>query len=129
VARSLESQYAKRLRSTPRNCRAFLAVDRSRRFDQGCLLRRDGCEQSGVGLRLRRSGAFAGTGFKDPEGARPGRQAKICDMLLQLADYLNTAGEPKRALDAELQEAFRLPKRWGMGNALPGLAHWPCIAC
>jgi serine/threonine protein kinase/tetratricopeptide (TPR) repeat protein len=38
----------------------------------------------------------------------PDNKAKVCDLLLALGDNLISAGEPQRALDRELQEAFSL---------------------
>ncbi|HEY41971.1 MAG TPA: protein kinase [Dehalococcoidia bacterium] len=70
--------------------------------------------------------------LKVQEVLNPEDKAKRCDILLTLSDTLVNAGESRRALDAELQEAFSLAEGISDENraaracerALPALVYW-----
>jgi tetratricopeptide (TPR) repeat protein/tRNA A-37 threonylcarbamoyl transferase component Bud32 len=112
VARSLETQYAKRLEEHA----AELAEHFSQSTDPSDLAkavsygemaaqRAISVYASGEAVRLLEQA------LKVQRVLDLNDNAKVCDLLLDLGEYLASAGEPKRAFTAELEEAFSLAER------------------
>lgn len=109
VARSLETQYAKRIEEHA----AELAEHFSQSTDSADLAK---AVSYGEVAAQRAVSVYAyGEAVRLLDHALnvqrvldPDDKGKVCDLLLSLGDNLNMAGEPQRALNVELQEAFSL---------------------
>ena len=117
VARSLEGQYAKRVEEHAAELAEHFSqstdpADLTKAVSYGEMAANRAVSVYAYGEAVR----LLEQALKIQRVLDPDDKAKICDMLLQLADYLNTAGEPKRALDAELQEAFSTAEAMGDGK-------------
>jgi tetratricopeptide (TPR) repeat protein len=114
VARSLETQYAKR----PEEHAAELAEHFSQSTNPADLKK---AVAYGEMAAQRATSVYAfGEAIRLLEQALkvqrvldPGDREKVCDLLLALADALYVGGEPQRAFNVELQEAFSLAEDIG----------------
>jgi predicted ATPase len=109
VARSLETQYAKRLEEHA----AELAEHFSQSTDPADLAK--AVSYSEMAAQRAISVYAYGEAVRLMEQALkvqrvldPDNKGRICDLLLALGDYLRWGGEPRRAFNVESQEAFSL---------------------
>ena len=114
VARSLETQYAKRLEEHAAELAEHFSqstdpADLAKAVSYGEMAAQRAMSVYAYGEAVR----LLEQALKVQRVLDPDDKAKVCDLLLALGDYLITAGEPQRAFSAELQEAFSLAEAIG----------------
>jgi tetratricopeptide (TPR) repeat protein len=114
VARSLEKQYAKRLEEHAAELAEHFSqstdpADLAKAVEYGKMAAERAMSVYGFGEAVR----LLEQALKVQRVLDPGDRGKVCDLLLALADALSMGGEPKRALDTVLPEAFSLAEALG----------------
>jgi eukaryotic-like serine/threonine-protein kinase len=109
VARSLETQYTKRLDEHAAELAEHFSqstdpADLSKAVSYGEMAAQRAISVYAYGEAVR----LLEQALKVQKVLDPNDRGKICDLLLALGDNLITAAEPQRAFSAELQEAFSL---------------------
>ncbi|MBN1568353.1 MAG: protein kinase [Acidobacteria bacterium] len=109
VARFLEIQYAKRLEDHAAELAEHFSqstdpADLAKAVSYGEMAAQRAVSVYAYGEAVR----LLEQALKVQRVLDPDDKAKVCDLLLALGDYLCSAGEPKRAFTAELEEAFSL---------------------
>jgi tetratricopeptide (TPR) repeat protein len=114
VARSLEKQYAKRLKEHA----AELAEHFSQSTDPADLVKaveygKMAAERAMSVYAYGEAARLLEQALKVQRVLDPGDRGKVCDLLLILGDAFIDGGQPRRALDRELPEAFSLAEDLG----------------
>jgi hypothetical protein len=114
VARSLETQYAKRLEEHAAELAEHFAqstdaADLAKAVSYGEMAAQRAVSVYAYGEAVR----LLEQALKVQRVLDPDDKNRVCDLLLSLSDYLTTAGEPQRAFGVELQEAFSLAETTG----------------
>jgi eukaryotic-like serine/threonine-protein kinase len=114
VARSLETQYAKRIEEHAAELAEHFSqstdsADLAKAVSYGELAAQRAISVYAYGEAVR----LLEQALKVQRVLDPDDKGKVCDLLLVLGDYLGTAGEPQRAFTAELEEAFSLAENIG----------------
>jgi tetratricopeptide (TPR) repeat protein len=107
VARSLETQYAKRLEEHAAELAEHFsqstdAADLAKAVSYGEMAAQRAVSVYAYGEAVR----LLEQALKVQKVLDPDDKAKVCDLLLALADYVSMAGDMKRAFTVELEEAF-----------------------
>ncbi len=114
VARSLEKQYAKRIEEHASELAEHFSqstdpADLAKAVSYGELAAKRAVSVYAYGEAVR----LMEQALKVQRVLDPDDSEKVCDLLLALGDYLSMAGDPKRAFNVELQEAFSLAESMG----------------
>ncbi len=109
VARTLEIQYDKRLEEHAAELAEHFSqstdpADLKKAIEYGEMAAKRSLDVYAYGEAVR----LLEQALKVQKVLNPDDEEKICDLLLDLADALTLGGEAKRALEAELEEAFSL---------------------
>jgi tetratricopeptide (TPR) repeat protein len=109
VARSLETQYAKRIEEHATELAEHFSqstdpADLARAISYGEIAAKRAISVYAYGEAVR----LLEQALKVQNVLDPNDKVKLCDLSLALGEYLITAGEPQRAFSSELQEAFVL---------------------
>jgi tetratricopeptide (TPR) repeat protein/ribosomal protein L40E len=114
VARSLETQYAKRLEEHAAELAEHFSqstdpadLEKAVKYGEMAAKRASDVYAYGEAVRLLEQA------IKVQEVLDPEDKGKRCDLLLALGDILRDAGQPQRALDVALPEAFSLAEAIG----------------
>ena len=114
VARSLEKQYEKRLEEHAAELAEHFSqstdpADLKKAVEYGEMAAKRALDVYAYGEAVR----LLEQALKVQRVLDPGNRGKVCDLLLALGDILRDAGQPWRALDRELPEAFSLAEALG----------------
>jgi len=114
VARSLETQYAKRLEEHAAELAEHFSqstdpADLKKAVEYGEMAAKRALDVYAYGEAVR----LLEQALKVQRVLDPGNRGKVCDLLLALGDILRDAGQPWHALDRELPEAFSLAEALG----------------
>lgn len=133
VARSLETQYAKRLEEHAAELAEHFSqstdpADLAKAVSYGEMAAERAASVYAYGEAVR----LLDQALKVQKVLDPDDKAKVCDLLLVLGECLIDAGEPQRAFNVELQEAFSVAESVGdkaraaraCSLAMPGLVHY-----
>ncbi len=109
VARALETQYAKRLGEHAAELAEHFSQstdpnDLVKAIDYGTMAAQRAIEVYAYGEAVR----LLDQAIKVQKVLAPEDRGKYCDLLLDLGHVLSIGGEPRRALEKDLQEAFSL---------------------
>jgi serine/threonine protein kinase/tetratricopeptide (TPR) repeat protein len=109
IARSLERQYGKRLEEHATELAEHFSqstdpVDLEKAVNYGELAAKRATSVFSFGEAVR----LLEQALQVQRVLDPDHKAKLCDLLLELADALNNSGDPHRAVNTEIPEAFAL---------------------
>jgi tetratricopeptide (TPR) repeat protein len=114
VARALETQHASRLAEHAAELAEHFSqstdpADLEKAVEYGGMAAKRATDVYAYGEAVR----LLEQALKVQKVLNPDDKGNICDLLLDLGDALSLAGEARRALDVELQEAFSLAESIG----------------
>jgi tetratricopeptide (TPR) repeat protein len=125
VARSLETQYAKRIEEHAAELAEHFshssdAADLARAVSYGEIAAQRAVSVYAYGEAVR----LLEQALKVQKVLGPNDRGKVCDLLLALGFDLIIAGEPQRAFNVELQEAFSLAESIGDKPRAAQICSW-----